>query len=421
MTYDIDKLLRQSKLTGILGIDSDPIAFGLGTGSFLTEEMKQAKMLTNAVGAAGSLAKMVEDAGLSNTREVLGMHDPHALSATRAFSLRTDDITSLVKVLAGLRDIQIPRLGVFEHEVSALNSVCAMVREMGLLTHSNGLNSRSRTDALSSYSSILALTRGLGLTVSEMAGMGSIGLEKQLSALSHFGDIRSAIDGLPDWMRPLSTAQAFQPSWEVAAGLGLTSLGRQGLIRDVLGAVHSERAPTAGFEATVQMFEVADENDPDLSGRVLVILRTYAAIIIDRLANATERVTYANFIATLTLLFQIASWHDGRIQRSIAEVSATPSAAQREIQQHLVAIHEAMSQSQKTQALSRDERVVVRSASLRPTPDANGLILRQIYPDDRVHVVGIKGGWAKVEVYEYNSEKVTEGWINRRVLRIPSL
>jgi hypothetical protein len=45
------------------------------------------------------------------------------------------------------------------------------------------------------------------------------------------------------------------------------------------------------------------------------------------------------------------------------------------------------------------------------------LILRKVYPDDRVRVLDAAGKWAQVEVYEYHSEKVAKGWINRRVLR----
>jgi hypothetical protein len=45
------------------------------------------------------------------------------------------------------------------------------------------------------------------------------------------------------------------------------------------------------------------------------------------------------------------------------------------------------------------------------------MMIRRVYPDQRLRVIDAKNGWALVEAYEYKSETTTTGWISRRVLR----
>ena len=222
-------------------------------------------------------------------------------------------------------------------------------------------------------------------------------------------------------MRPLSTAQVFQPSWEIAAGLGIEAHGPATLIKDVLTVLHTARKPTVGFEAAVQMLEAADETEAQLNERVLHVLRTYTAAIVERLGEAKDWVQRHGLLVVLTFVLNVGAFYYAEEQTRLARAASEPSTIQREMESHLADLTEAMSQNQKQHALERDERVVVRPAPLRQTPDAKGLILRQIYPDDRVRVLEIEDGWAKVDVYAYSSEKLCEGWISRRVLRIPTL
>jgi hypothetical protein len=52
------------------------------------------------------------------------------------------------------------------------------------------------------------------------------------------------------------------------------------------------------------------------------------------------------------------------------------------------------------------------------SPEADGKIMRQLYPDDLVRVLDVKDAWAHVEVFQYNSEQLITGWVNRRALRV---
>ena len=110
-----------------------------------------------------------------------------------------------------------------------------------------------------------------------------------------------AIGNLPSWLRPESPLEAMRPSWEVAAGLALAGIGRPGLVHDALSAIHSARAETAGFEAVVQMLEAADEAEDDLDDRVLIVLRSYAAGLIDLLEQSKDWVQRQGLMAMLML------------------------------------------------------------------------------------------------------------------------
>jgi hypothetical protein len=92
--------------------------------------------------------------------------------------------------------------------------------------------------------------------------------------------------------------------------------------------------------------------------------------------------------------------------------------AHSEIAERNEELKKALAQFKREHEKDRNLRVLARSAPLRMTPEADGKIMRQLYPDDLVRVLDVKDGWAHVEVFQYNSEQLINGWINRRVLRI---
>jgi hypothetical protein len=259
------------------------------------------------------------------------------------------------------------------------------------------------------YSAITDMTRALSLSIPSLV-LGGTGLDSYRSAMAQAKRLAQSIHGLPDWMRPLTDAQAFQPSWEIAAGIGLAGAANPGLIRDVLSTLHKERIPTIAFEASVQMLEALDAEETDLGDRMIALLKRYVTPILDRIAEAKDSVTYAGLTATFALIVSIIAAVDGH-------KVLQPSASQIEMQHHIAGIDKTLTQIEEDKKTDRDIRFVVQTAPLRNAPDAKGLILRKVYPDDRVRVLDAAGKWAQVEVYEYHSEKVTQGWINRRVLR----
>jgi hypothetical protein len=110
-----------------------------------------------------------------------------------------------------------------------------------------------------------------------------------LSAMESMRAIEAALKGLPAWMKPLSTLQVLQPSWEIVSGLGAVGVGRPTLVQDIIGGLYAERAETVGFEAVVQMLQVADEAaEEEFAERVLQLLQRYSASFIPLLGQTTD-------------------------------------------------------------------------------------------------------------------------------------
>jgi hypothetical protein len=224
-------------------------------------------------------------------------------------------------------------------------------------------------------------------------------------------------------MKPLSALQAVQPSWEIASSLGAVGIGRPTLIQDVIGSLHVERHETISFEAVVQMMEVADEADDEIAERVLQLLRIYAGLFIELLAETKDWVKRQGLMAMLMLFLGTYTALEGRRARIDADVQKDlaikqDSNAHSEIAERNEELKKALAQFKQEHEKDRNLRVLVRSAPLRMTPEADGKIMRQLYPDDLVRVLDVKDGWAQVEVFQYNSEQLINGWINRRVLRV---
>jgi len=258
---------------------------------------------------------------------------------------------------------------------------------------------------------------GLGV-MSQIAGQASV-----FSAMEGMKGLESALKGLPQWMKPLSALQAVQPSWEIAASLGAVGIGRPTLIQDVIGSLHVKRHETISFEAVVQMMEVADEAHNEVAERVLQLLRTYAGLFIELLAETKDWVKRQGLMAMLMLFLGTYTALEGRRARIDADAQMDlaikqNSNAHREIAERNEELKNALAQFRQEHEKDRNLRVLVRSAPLRMIPEANGKVIRQLYPDDLVRVLDVNDGWAHVEVFQYNSEQLINGWINRRVLRV---
>jgi hypothetical protein len=333
-----------------------------------------------------------------------------------------------------LETIQMTTLASFDKEMQAAKLASSFVTSLAetaaresILQNSVGLAlARQATISGSVYAEldrINGITHHLremsGLSVmSQIAGQGSV-----FSAMEGMKGLEAALKGIPAWMKPLSALQAVQPSWEIASSLGAVGIGRPTLIQDVIGSLHVERHETISFEAVVQMMEVADEADDEVAERVLQLLRTYAGLFIELLAETKDWVKRQGLMAMLMLFLGTYTALEGRRARIDADVQKDlaikqDSNAHSEIAERNEELKKALAQFKQEHEKDRNLRVLVRSAPLRMTPEADGKIMRQLYPDDLVRVLDVKDGWAHVEVFQYNSEQLINGWINRRVLRV---
>jgi hypothetical protein len=248
-------------------------------------------------------------------------------------------------------------------------------------------------------------------------------VSQMLSSLEAMKVYQEAISGLPAWLKPISELQAIQPSWEIAANLGIAGFGTPSMVYDAVHKMYAVRQETVGFEAVVQMLEAADQPEDELTDRILTVLRTYAAAIIDALDHTKDWFRRQGLLATLGFLITLLTFYDTHKSRLATEeqlnlAKQTPSAIG-EIQKHQDELTQIMSRFLEESSARKDARVLTRAVPLRATPDAKGMVLRHLYPDDRVRVLDVKDSWAHIEVYEYSSEQTQTGWINRRVLRLP--
>jgi hypothetical protein len=67
---------------------------------------------------------------------------------------------------------------------------------------------------------------------------------------------------------------------------------------------------------------------------------------------------------------------------------------------------------------ARDLRYVHERAWLRSAPDAKAPAIRAIYPDQPLRVLEAGDAWAKVEAFDYASDRPLIGWVSRRRLRV---
>ncbi len=282
--------------------------------------------------------------------------------------------------------------------------------------------------AYQTISSISELTHSLARIPDMSALLRTQGLSGLGAQASVFDPISRAAESLPDWLRPGSVFQAFQPSWELTAGLGLAGLTRPGLVHDALAAIHNERNKTVGFETAVQLLELADESGTQVADSIVAILRSYVSDLLDLLAQTKDWLRRQGLISVLALIFAAISCYLGWEQVTLGQeqlefarhsVAPDPSSAQLEILEQLQILNRGIASLEVVGRRDREERVVVRPTPLRKEPNATGAIVRRVYPDDRVRVLEVQRSWARVELYGYNSEAIDNGWLNRSALRQP--
>jgi hypothetical protein len=385
-------------------------AFGITLDLAKASKLPTLRALSAVLGPSVSLASMNRTLGSSSIAEIF--------RSEHFGTLRADlDIPLKMKDLLGASQGHWPRL-----LDQGSSDITAVIQNLGLssrwVEHLKSPVLSSLNATFASFTSITSLTRDLRLNPDLTSMLQAARIDAYHSVYGELNEISRAIQTLPEWLKPLSSLQAFQPSWEMTATLGLAGYGRPSLIHDLLGAISVERVPTTSFEALVQMLEAADEDEAYLAERALHILKSYSAAILELIEQTKDWIAQQGLLSIMFFLMGVATLYETHLSRLDADAALKPSAAQHEMVHHLDEIDHALSRIEKAQAPTGDARVVIRTAPLRQLPSTKGMIVRQVYPDDPVRVITVQGSWAQVEVYEYNSEHVVVGWISRRVLRL---
>lgn len=276
---------------------------------------------------------------------------------------------------------------------------------------------RNQVEQISGFNQYLRSSPDLSAAF-ELPGVGRLA-----SAWDAIEPYERALTGLPDWLRPVSQLQAMQLSWEIAAQLGVAGIGTPSLVHDVVNTIYADRPETTGFEAVVQMLQIADETEDEFAGRVLEILRTYTAASLEALHQTKDWIKQQGLLAVLGFLVALVSLYESHLSRVATEeqldLAQQSQNSAPEITKHQDELKQAMDQILKQKTEHEDARVLSRATALRAKPEEHGMVIRELYPDDHVRVLEEKDGWAYVEAYQFHSEQTQHGWLDRRTLNLP--
>lgn len=120
----------------------------------------------------------------------------------------------------------------------------------------------------------------------------------------------------------------------------------------------------------------------------------------------------ALLIAIITLFMEFHSKASDQSEAHLKKIEAH-SAAIEDYQRRLI---EEAAAANEAQRLRKNLRYVPQRTPLRDGP--NGQIVRYVFPDQTIQVLEVQGDWVFVEVFAYETEAKTQGWVYRGNLRL---
>jgi len=229
-------------------------------------------------------------------------------------------------------------------------------------------------------------------------------------ALAALGATRSVELGIAERLAQLLPRPGFQTTLAAA----LEGVVAQGAASDVLGRYDLPADPDAPiFSAVIEGVGSLDVGDvQERNERLEEIHRVLVELLATVKEGQKPRITIEGTIALIGLFVSIAGLAVAAAQWAGDELERKgPGTVE------LLAKLDELKSVRPTIGAQRDIRYVHERAWLRAEPAADGLELRAVFPDQRVRVIDTSGNWAKVEVYDYASDRPIVGWISRRRLR----
>lgn len=223
----------------------------------------------------------------------------------------------------------------------------------------------------------------------------------------------------------------FPPGFQMAAAWGLETTTARGLVADLLHH-YGEEAPDAPlFGHALESAAVVDAEELT-EAEAVSFLQRVAGFILAAIQNERDVVARGGMIGVLILICTLLSGYVGLASLQVAEKSlvvaeqSLNSAQAQPTNSDLAAViresqatREAFEAERRERADDRHRiRYVHERAPLRTEPHAQGMLIRSVYPDQLLRVVDEQGEWLKVEVFDYQSDGVTRGWISRRRVRL---
>lgn len=240
-----------------------------------------------------------------------------------------------------------------------------------------------------------------------------------------------AMHGTSGLAEAIGSRSIFPPGFQMAAALGLEATVARGLVADLLHR-YGEEAPDAPVFASALEGAAIIDTAVLTEDEAVSFLQRIAGWLLALIRNEPDVVARGGMVGVLVLVCTLMSGYVGirSLQVSersleVAEQSLRITQAQPTNADLAAVIRESQATRAEFEADRRERaeageriRYVHDRTPLRAEPQAQGMVIRSVYPDQLLRVIDEQGEWLKVEVFDYQSDSATRGWISRRRARI---
>ena len=206
-----------------------------------------------------------------------------------------------------------------------------------------------------------------------------------------------------------------RPGFQATIVAGLDGVAARGATADVLAHYDEDLdAEAPVFGAVMAGVTALDETDADARlDRLDAALARLAELVAEVLRRERQPITFLGVMNVVGVLVGVIgvglAWLS--YQGDEAERRGPDTAA-------VIAKLDELKAAQPPPQSARDLRYVHERVWLRSAPDAKAPAIRAIYPDQPLRVLEAGDAWAKVEAFDYASDRPLIGWISRRRLRV---
>lgn len=213
----------------------------------------------------------------------------------------------------------------------------------------------------------------------------------------------------------IEAAAGLSRGFRTTANLGLAGVAPRGAAAEVLRRYRADSLDHSDLFGDVmsgiQRFDADDFSDQELSEH---LNKARSAARESDLADPMQaQMAFALIMLLLAVCQTILQLEAIELARS----SATSAAVEAGTAEMKALRNDLRRQREQDRREWRDIRYVVDVTPLRVEPDRRSMPLLEVYPDQLLRILEVKGGWARVEVMSYGSGEPISGWINRSRLR----
>lgn len=216
----------------------------------------------------------------------------------------------------------------------------------------------------------------------------------------------------------------FPPGFQMAAAMGLENTVARGLVADVLHAYDAPAPHAPIFGEALESTAIVDAG-VFTDAEAISYLQRVASFLMAAIKAEPDIIRRNGLLSFLLFVMAVIGCYTGidslivsKHSLAVAEAGPTHSDVE-DLINATRAVGEAVKAGQHSGADAHDRiRYVVDRTPLRAQPQAHGLLLRQLYPDQLLRVIGERGDWVEAEAFDYSTDAPMRGWVSRRRLRL---